>query len=90
MEMYKNEVINNHGVTVKKDDYWFMHSESEPWLMKIEYIQENGLVKVKHVNWKRKGKGFNWSRMVSDFGWIPNLKPCTEDEIKYFDKRWNS
>lgn len=86
--MHKTEVVNRHGVIVKKDDYWFMDIDWKPWLMKINHIQSNGLVEVKHVNWKRKGKGLNWSRMSDEFGWSPALRKCTEEEIKYFNERW--
>ncbi|MFO1442937.1 hypothetical protein KDN24_06865 [Bacillus sp. Bva_UNVM-123] len=88
-----SEKVNKYGVTVKSGDYWTMHSPANKyfpdntWIMRIDYIQENGLVPVDYVNWKKKGKGRSYSRMISDFGWLESLKPSTEEEIKYFNKR---
>lgn len=85
--------INERGVDVKVGDYWTMHMPAnrffpeETWIMCITRIQENGLVPVNYVNWKRKGRGKSYSRMLEDFGKLENLKQSTDEEIKYFNKR---
>jgi hypothetical protein len=87
-------VVNCHGVELKSGDYWTMHSPASKWhpdntwIMKIAYIQDNGLVPVDYVNWKKKGKGRSYSRMIDQFGSFESLKPSTEEEIKYFNMRW--
>jgi hypothetical protein len=88
-------VLNKHGVEVKSGDFWTMDSPAnkyfpdKTWIMRIDYIQENGLVPVDYVNWKKKGKGRSYSRMKDDFGSWLSLRKSTEEEIKYFLKRFN-
>ena len=88
--------INKHGVGVEVGQYWTMvvppgefFVKDESWIMKIVRVQENGLVPVEYVNWKRNGKGTSNSRMLSDFGEMKQLRRATQEEIEYFDKRWN-
>lgn len=86
--------INRHDTEVKIGDYWTMHSPANKffpdstWIMRIRRIQENDLVPVDYVNWKRKGHGISNSRMLEDFGDMENLKPSTDEEIAYFEKRF--
>ena len=89
-----NSIVNKKGIEVKVGDYWIMvcppnmvRRYDETWIMKITNIQDNGLVPVRYVNWKRKGKGMSYSRMISDFGFFSNLRKATINEMKYFDDR---
>lgn len=84
-------IINKNGVEVKVGDYWTMEriydGVDTSWIMRIENIQVNGLVPVKYVNFKRKGKGLSYSRMVDDFGLMGALRRSTDKEIYYFNIR---
>lgn len=87
--------VNRNGVTINTGDYWVMESKpnmfqqgDESWVMKIITVQKNSLVPVQYVNWKRKGHGYSYSRTTDDFGSIANLRPATEEERLYFDKRY--
>lgn len=88
------KIISSTGMSITLNSYWTVELPAAPeygikdgtYIIKIKSMMANGMITSSYVNYKRPGTG-SCSHNCDE--WVPNgnIRPSTNDEIKYWNKR---